>query len=126
MKEFIDSGIYEIINLTLNTIKIFNDIRRLAMALFDNGLKGNILGGLAIGIGAAILAPVVLPVLASVAKPLAKAVIKSGFILYEKGKETIAEVGEIVEDIVAEAKAEYEEAQKEASTVATPGGETGA
>ncbi len=93
------------------------------MALFDNGLKGNILSGLAIGIGAAVLAPAVMPVVASVMKPLAKAAIKGGIMLYEKGRETVAEVSEIVEDIVAEAKAEMAEVQKE--TVG-PEGESGA
>lgn len=96
------------------------------MALFDNGLKGNILSGLAIGIGAAVLAPAVLPVVASVVKPLAKAAIKGGIMLYEKGRETAAEAIEMVEDIVAEAKAELAEAHKEASSAVSPGGEAGA
>jgi galactitol-specific phosphotransferase system IIC component len=99
------------------------------MALFNNGFKGNILGGLAIGIGAAVLAPVVMPVLVSVVKPLAKAAIKGGIVLYEKGREAVAEVSEMTEDIVAEAKAELAESQKEATTAgtpSTPGGEAGA
>lgn len=95
------------------------------MALFNNGLKGNILSGLAIGIGAAILAPAVVPIVASIVKPLAKAAIKGGIMLYEKGKETVAEVGEVVEDIVAEAKAEMAEVHKE-SAPAAPEGEPGA
>jgi hypothetical protein len=82
------------------------------MAIFSNGLKGNILGGLAIGIGAAILAPVVVPVLATIVKPLAKGAIKGGVILFEKGKEAAAEAQEAVEDLVAEARAELAEAQK--------------
>lgn len=96
------------------------------MALFENGLKGNILSGLAIGIGAAIVAPVVIPIAASVVKPLAKAAIKGGIMLYEKGKETVAEVSEMVEDIVAEAKSEMAEEHKETSIAVTPGGEPGA
>jgi len=100
------------------------------MALFNNGLGGNILGGIAVGIGAAIIAPIVMPILASVAKPLAKAVIKSGIMLYEKGRETVAEAGEMVEDIVAEAKSEMAEEHKETSSIGTsartPGGEAGA
>lgn len=86
------------------------------MALFDNGLKGNILGGLAIGIGAAVLAPAVMPVVASIVKPLAKAAIKGGIILYEKGREIVAETGEMIEDIVAEAKAEMAESYKETAS----------
>ena len=81
------------------------------MALFE-GWKGNILGGLAIGIGASVVAPVVIPVLATVVKPLTKAAIKGGFLLYDKGRETLAEAQEVIEDLVAEAKAEMEEAQE--------------
>ncbi len=81
------------------------------MAFFQ-GWKGNILGGLAIGIGASVVAPVVIPILATVVKPLTKAAIKGGFLLYEKGRETLAEVQEVVEDLVAETKTEMEEAQE--------------
>jgi hypothetical protein len=78
------------------------------MALFDNGFKGNIISGLAIGVGTAILAPVIIPVLASIVKPLTKAAIKGGIALYDKNKEIIAEAKEVIEDLVAEAKAELE------------------
>ena len=80
------------------------------MGLFDNGLKGNILSGLAIGIGAAVLAPAILPILVGAAKPLVKAAIKGGIVLYDRSKESFAEVGEVVEDLVAEVKAEIAEA----------------
>ena len=96
------------------------------MALFDDVLKGNIVTTLALGVGAVILAPIVIPVLASVSKPLAKAIIKGGILVYEKGKEAVAEASEVVEDMVAEVKAEMAETQKEAATIVTPGGETGA
>ena len=80
------------------------------MGLFDNGLKGNILSGLAIGIGAAVLAPAILPILVGAAKPLVKAAIKGGIVLYDRSKESFAEVGEVMEDLVAEVKAELAEA----------------
>ncbi|MCW6037806.1 DUF5132 domain-containing protein [Spirulina subsalsa FACHB-351] len=66
---------------------------------------------IALGIGAVILAPTV----ASLLKPVAKATIKTGLVLYDKTKGTIAEAGEVLGDIVAEAKAEVvaEQAQKE-------------
>ena len=95
------------------------------MALFDNGLKGNIITGLAIGIGTALFAPQVIPALAGVVKPLAKAAIKGGLVVYEKGKEAVAEVGEMMEDIVAEVKAEMEESHKEAAGI-SPDDKTGA
>jgi hypothetical protein len=89
------------------------------MALIEDGLKGNLITGLAVGIGAAILAPVVIPLFANIAKPLAKAAIKGGMQMYERGKEVFAEVAEITEDIVAEAKAELSE-----STAAAAGATT--
>jgi len=90
------------------------------MGLFDNGFKGNILSGLAIGIGAAVLAPVVMPILASAAKPVLKATIKGGLALYDKGRETYAEVAEVVEDVVAEVKAEIAEPSDDAQTPQAP------
>jgi hypothetical protein len=87
------------------------------MAIFENGLKGNIITGLAIGVGTAILAPVVIPMIASIAKPLAKAAIKGGIMLYEKNRELIAEATEVVEDLVAEAKAELDTVGEAAAEV---------
>ncbi len=79
------------------------------MGLLNNAVKGTVLTGLAIGIGVV----VVLPVLAGAAKPLAKAAMKSGLILYNKGKEVVAGVGEVTEDLWAEAKTEAEAEMKE-------------
>lgn len=87
------------------------------MGLLDNGLKGNVVTGLAIGIGASILAPLVIPLAAAVVKPLLKATIKGGILLYEKGQEAVAEAGEVIEDLAAEAKAELAQAPTETGSV---------
>lgn len=79
------------------------------MALLDDILKGDAGKGLAIGLGAALLAPVALAAMAGIARPLARAAIKSGIIVYEKGRETLAEFGEVMEDLAAEARAELEQ-----------------
>lgn len=89
------------------------------MAGIDDLFKGNAVTGLAVGIGAAILAPVLVPVLAAVAKPIAKSAIKAGIIFYEKGRETAAELGEVFDDLVAEARAEVEAAAPIAAAGAT-------
>lgn len=89
------------------------------MGFLDNAVKGTVLTSLAIGIGAAVLAPVILPVLAGVAKPLAKAAMKSGLVLYNKGREVVAEVGEVTEDLWAEAKAETEAKMDEEGGITT-------
>ena len=89
------------------------------MGFLGNAVKGTVLTGLAIGIGVAVLAPVVLPVLAGVAKPLAKAAMKSGLLLYNKSKEVVAEIGEVTEDLWAEAKTETEDKMEEEGETAT-------
>lgn len=83
--------------------------------MFKNGVGT----GLLVGLAAAVLIPVALPVVARASKPFAKAVIKSGMIVYEKGREAVAELTELVEDVVAEAKAEIE--QEHASKFAAAG-----
>ena len=69
--------------------------------------------GIVAGIGALVLAPIVIPAIAKIGKPIAKAAIKGGITLYEKSIGTVAEAGEVLEDLVAEARAELadEEAQ---------------
>lgn len=98
------------------------------MALFDGLFKSNVATGLAVGIGAVMLAPVVVPAVARAAKPLAKAAIKGGLMLYVSGRETLAELGEVAEDVYAEATSEFaqesrgEEVMAEAAEAAKPEG----
>jgi hypothetical protein len=77
-------------------------------------LKGNIISGLAIGVGSAILAPLLVPTLSKAAKPLAKAAIKGGLVLFETGKEKLAEAQELMDDLLAEARAELAAPEDEA------------
>jgi Protein of unknown function (DUF5132) len=77
------------------------------MALLNGLFKSNVIAGLAVGIGAAVLAPVVVPAVARAAKPLAKAAIKGGLMLYVRSRETLAELGEVAEDVYAEATSEF-------------------
>ncbi len=71
------------------------------------------------GSAAIVMLPVLIPVAAGkIGKPIAKATIKGGIVLYEKGKGVIAEVGESLEDIIAEAKAELAEEAAEAEELA--------
>lgn len=69
-------------------------------------VRSDTLKGLAIGLGVAAAAPVVIASLFGASRPLARAAIKSGIILFEKGREAAAEFSEVVEDLVAEARAE--------------------
>lgn len=74
--------------------------------LFEAVVEDFAFPAIAAGVGAVVLAPVLLPV----GKPLAKAAIKGGIVLYERSKGMFAEMGEALEDLVAEAKAEMAEA----------------
>ena len=68
---------------------------------------GAISVGITLGLAAVVLTPIVLPVMTRTARPLARAVIKTGLILYERSCEAIAEAQEIIEDAMAEVRAEW-------------------
>lgn len=59
-----------------------------------------------LGAAAVILAPVVVPALVAGMRPLAKAAIKGGVMVYDKTRELVAEAGEQMSDLVAEARSE--------------------
>lgn len=90
------------------------------MAFIDDLLQAESAKGLAIGIGAAVLVPVILPAVAALARPIARAAIKTGIIVYEKGREAVAEMGEVVEDLIAEARADLEHGQPVGLAAAAP------
>ena len=69
-------------------------------------LKGPVGKGLALGITAVVLAPIILPVVTRAARPLAHAALKTGMIFYERGREAVAEAQEVLEDVIAEVRAE--------------------
>ncbi|MDJ0534609.1 MAG: DUF5132 domain-containing protein [Xenococcaceae cyanobacterium MO_207.B15] len=71
--------------------------------------------GIAAGVGAIVLAPVLIPAVAKASKPVAKALIKGGIIAYEKSRSAIIETGEVLEDLVAEVKAEMAEEELQQS-----------
>lgn len=76
------------------------------MAL-EEMFEGNLGTGLLIGLGAIVLAPLAGQVL----RPVAKAVIKGGMTIYRD-----TGLGDVAEDIVAEARAEIDEARRELGT----------
>ncbi len=81
------------------------------MAIFEDVFKGgSIMTGLAVGIGAAVIGPALLPAL----RPLAKMAIKAGVVAYDQGRVALAELNERTGDIVAEARAELDEARSAA------------
>jgi hypothetical protein len=64
----------------------------------------------ALGIGAtALLGTTIVPAVARFVKPAAKSAIKGGLLFYERGKESLAELKEVGEDVIAEARSEVKE-----------------
>lgn len=87
------------------------------MAVIDS----NTVKGIAIGMGAVLLVPVALVAAGRSGRPAARALVKAGLLAYEKGREAVAELGEMAEDLVAEARMEIEqerEARAEAAEAA--------
>jgi 5,10-methylene-tetrahydrofolate dehydrogenase/methenyl tetrahydrofolate cyclohydrolase len=82
------------------------------MALEDVFKGGNIVTGLAIGVGATILVPLVVPAVGGILRPAAKAMIKGGIVVYDWGRQAVAEVSEAAGDMAAEARAEAAAASK--------------
>lgn len=68
---------------------------------------------IAVGVATLALTPVVLPLV----RPVLKATIKSGVSLFEKTKGAIAEAGEVLADIAAEARAEVQAETLKKSTL---------
>jgi hypothetical protein len=97
------------------------------MAIVEDLLKDKTAVMIAAGIGVAVLAPVLLPIIAGAGRPLARAAIKTGIIMYEKGREAAAEVGEVFDDLVAEARAEIQQnhAARDAAAAAAGTAATG-
>lgn len=85
------------------------------MAILEDVLKGS-WGAALVGVGVALVAPTVLPAIGAAIRPLAKSVIKGGVLLYDTVKESIAEAGEQVNDMVAEVRAEVEEVEESPET----------
>jgi hypothetical protein len=78
------------------------------MAITDLKPKSDLWTGVAIGVGL-LLAPVVIPIVAAGVRPLLKMALKNGVLLYEKGREMVAEAMEGAEDLLEEVKAEVKE-----------------
>lgn len=75
------------------------------MALLEDMFKGNAITGVAVGAAALFFGPTVLPTIGRALRPVAKTVIKGGIMLY---RETVAGIGELTTDLVAEARSELE------------------
>jgi len=76
------------------------------------GRVGRLATALAAGIVGGLLAPVIYPALSRNARPMTRKAMQAGIGAFERGREIAAEWGERTSDLMAEARAEYDEAQK--------------
>jgi hypothetical protein len=58
-----------------------------------------------------------IPAVATAARPVLKGAMKLGVTLYEKGNEAVAEAGELMEDLIAEARSDLAKASGSVPTV---------
>lgn len=76
------------------------------MAWYDDVLKFSWPNVLVV-VGVAVLAPILLPAVGYVVRPLVKGAVKAGLTVKDMAVGFVAEAGEQVSDLVAEAKAEH-------------------
>jgi hypothetical protein len=79
------------------------------MALWENAVESlgkSLTSSVLIGGAAVLLAPIVLPAALAGMRPLSKVAIKGGVLIYDKARELIAESGEQLGDLMAEARSE--------------------
>lgn len=75
------------------------------MAGLQDWFKNDVAKGVAIGLGVAAAGVMLAPAL----RPVTRAAVKNGILLFEKGREWMAEASEQFEDMVAEVRAELAE-----------------
>jgi Protein of unknown function (DUF5132) len=92
----------------------------------DLGERLEGLGWLGLGIGALVAAPMLIPALNRGLRPLAKGAIKGYLALQERTRELVAESNEQFQDLVAEAKAEFEARDNGAGMMTLETAEAGA
>jgi Protein of unknown function (DUF5132) len=77
------------------------------MAMFEDGQRTLIIGVIS-GLAAAGVVKYLTPAFSDTGRPLLKGLIKAGLMTYEIGREKLAVAGEVVEDLIAEVRAELD------------------
>jgi hypothetical protein len=85
---------------------------------------GRLATALAAGIVGGLLAPLVYPALSRNARPMTRKAMKAGIVAFERGREIAAEWGERASDVMAEARAEYDEELKSSQQPEPPAANT--
>jgi hypothetical protein len=86
------------------------------MALIEDMFNGSFATGLVIGAGALLLGPTAVQTVSGILRPAAKTAIKGAIVFYKK---SLAELGEMASDLVAEARAELEQEARDGGQAAS-------
>jgi hypothetical protein len=73
------------------------------------GRSKSFIGGFILGFGSGVVARELGPIVKEAASPVFRAVIKAGVVIYERSHEVLWEGVESFEDVVAEARYDYQE-----------------
>ncbi|MGD8976546.1 MAG: DUF5132 domain-containing protein [Gammaproteobacteria bacterium] len=73
--------------------------------------NGDFFKGFALGVAVAVAVPVVAIAVLTGGRPLARAASRGAGMLADKAREAAAETGEIIEDLIAESRADLDEAR---------------
>lgn len=79
--------------------------------------NGDFFKGFALGVAVAVAVPVVAVAVLTGGRPLARAASRGAGMLADKAREAAAETGEIIEDLIAESRADLGEARADAGFV---------
>ena len=79
------------------------------MPRLEDAFSSDLVKGLTIGAGLAVLVPLAVSLATGAGRPALRRALKSGLVLLERGRETLAETGEAIEDLLAEVQAELRE-----------------
>jgi Protein of unknown function (DUF5132) len=78
----------------------------------SSGRFGRLVTALVAGVAGGLIAPLIYPAVARNARPAARKALKAGIAAVEHGRVAIAEFAEHASDLMAEARAEYDQEQK--------------
>jgi Protein of unknown function (DUF5132) len=81
----------------------------------SSGHFGILITALVAGVAGGLIAPLIYPAVARNARPTARKALKAGIAAVERGRVAVAEFAEHASDLMAEARAEYDEEIKPSS-----------
>jgi Protein of unknown function (DUF5132) len=78
----------------------------------SSGRFGRLVTALVAGVAGGLIAPLIYPAVARNARPVARKALKAGIAAVEQGRVAVAEFAEYASDLMAEARAEYDQENK--------------